>query len=193
MVCSDNFRDFDIPPAEHCKNHSTVSTQWHFINHSKSEWKSLHPFFFFFFLKGVFSRALRWQMASAAVEGYLKDTNRVRQQGKGGAGLGGGALSEVQTLICMMGCNTTHSAVLHQPSTWRPICVQRVMEGVLLITTLFGWLDGGEVGGCWGSPTYVPSTVCSRESISLPRVRSCYLRKRCSSRHADGCVCTHTE
>lgn len=56
-------------------------------------------------------------MASAAVEGYLKDTNRVRQQGKGGGGGGEGALSEVQTLICMMGCNTTHSAVLHQPST----------------------------------------------------------------------------
>ena len=29
--------------------------------------------------KGVFSRALQWQM----VEGYLKDTNRMRQQGKG--------------------------------------------------------------------------------------------------------------
>lgn len=26
--------------------------------------------------------------------------------------------------------------VPHQPSTQRPICVQRVMEGVLLITTL---------------------------------------------------------
>lgn len=49
VVCSDNFRDFDIPLAKHCKNHSTVSTQRHFINHSKSEWKSLHPFFFFFF------------------------------------------------------------------------------------------------------------------------------------------------
>ena len=40
VVCSDNFGDFDVPRAKHCKNHSTESTHRHFINHSKAEKKT---------------------------------------------------------------------------------------------------------------------------------------------------------
>lgn len=65
----------------------------HFINHSKSGWNRPS----YSFLTGVFSRALQWQMTPAAAKRYLKDTNCVRQQGKGGERA---AVSSPNTNVC---------------------------------------------------------------------------------------------
>lgn len=78
--------------------------------------------------KGVLSGGPQRQMASGAARGYLKGINCVRRWG--GWREGGTVLSQNP---CLCDAN-----VPHQPSTRRPICVQRVMERVLLITTLLG-------------------------------------------------------
>lgn len=113
------------------------------------------------FIKESSTRLPLWQMASAALEGYVKDTDSARRR------WGGGGRREVAVWGPIS--NLYDAAQRHTPcyspstSTWHPICVQRVTEGVLLITPLFG------MEGVLIKPYPSPWSVWPRRmNLSLP-------------------------
>lgn len=102
-------------------------------------------------------------MASAAVEGYLKDTNGMRQQGKGGSGAVWCPISDLYDGGA--GGVTPHTAPC-SPSTFNlmyQLCAEDNGGGVLLISSLFGqlWVVGGVgVGGGFADPAQCTVQLC---------------------------------
>lgn len=126
---------------------SPVSMNDHFVNHSKQEWQTFSAWLIK--KSSVGAPSEKWH------QGQPEDTWRVQI-----VWWESGGWREGRTVLSQNPC-LCDANVPHQPSTWCPICVQRVMEGVLLITTLLGR------PGVWGAvPCKNPAPPGNRINLS---------------------------